>query len=144
MVKHFHIFRVKWVAINNQGSTREPAKHLINNNAKSILDKYLADKADIFDADEQRKKYILSGVLVNTGNPIEVVDNAIVTVKGKRSRSISDSSPYTVHFSKCHWDNTVTPAPKRSTCLHCGEVVSASSTSNFRAHLVARHKQLLV
>jgi len=38
----------------------------------------------------------------------------------------------------------VTPTAKRSACSHCGEVVSASSTSNFRAHLVARHKQLLV
>ena len=111
-------FRVKWVAISNQGSTREPAKHLINNNAKSIMDKYLADKADIFDAGEQRKKYILLGVLVNTGNPIEVVDNAIATAKGRRSRSRFNSSPYTVHFSKWHWDNIVTPAGKRSACSH--------------------------
>ena len=144
MVKTVQFFRVKWVAINNQGSTWEPAKHLIGENAKSILDKYLADKAAIFAADEQRKKDILSGVLVNTGKPSEVEEIVAGTAKGRRSRSRSNSSPYTVHFSEWYWDNTVTPAAKRSACLHCGEAVSASSTSNFRAHLVARHKQLLV
>ena len=144
MVKTVQFFRVKWVAINNQGSTWEPAKHLIGENSKSILDKYLADKAAIFAADEQRKKDILSGVLVNTGKPTEVDEIVAGTAKGRRSRSRSNSSPYTVHFSEWYWDNTVTPAAKRSACLHCGEAVSASSTSNFRAHLVARHKQLLV
>ncbi len=130
--------------INNQGSTWEPAKHLISDYAKCILDKYLADKAAIFAFDEQRKKDIMSGVLVITRKPNEVDDNVAGTPNGRRSRSRSNSSPYTVHFSEWYWDNIVTPTAKRSACLRCGEVVSASSTSNFRAHLVARHKQLLV
>ena len=90
IVKIVQIFRVKWVAFNNQGSTWEPAKHLIGENAKSILDRYLADKAAIFAADEQRKKDILSGVLVNTGKPNEVDDNVAGTAKGRRSRSRSN------------------------------------------------------
>ncbi len=55
-----------------------------------------------------------------------------------------DSSPYTVYLSELYRDNTTTPDAKRSTCLHCGEIVLASNTSNFRAHLVARHKHFLV
>jgi hypothetical protein len=82
MVKVVQFSRDKWVAINNQGSTWELAKHLIGDNAKSILDKYLAGKATIFTADEQRKKDILSGILVNTGKQVKIVDNVVVTAKG--------------------------------------------------------------
>jgi hypothetical protein len=100
IVKNVHFSRVKWVAINNQGSTREPAKQLIGDNAKSILEKYLADKAAIFAAVEQRKKDILSGVFVNRGKLVEFVDDVAISAKGRRSRSKSNSSSYTVHFSE--------------------------------------------
>jgi hypothetical protein len=143
MIKNMQFFRVKWVAISNQGSTWEPAKNLIGENAKSILDKYLENKAAMFAAEEQRKKDILSGALVATGKPDNPTTNTAV-VKGKRSRARSNSSPYSVHFTDWYWDNTCTPAAKRSACKHCGDLVSASSTTNFRSHLVNRHKELLI
>ena len=143
MIKNIQFFRVKWVAISNQGSTWEPAKNLIGENAKSILDKYLENKAAMFAAEEQRKKDILSGALVATGKPDNPTTNTAV-VKGKRSRARSNSSPYSVHFTDWYWDNTCTPAAKRSACKYCGELASASSTTNFRSHLVNRHKELLI
>ena len=98
MIKHIQFFRVKWVAISNQGSTGEPAKNPIGENANSILDKYLENKAVMFATEEQRKKDILSGSLVATGKPHNPVTNTAV-VKGRKSRARSNSSPYYVHFT---------------------------------------------
>ena len=141
MIKNIQFFKVKWVAINKQGSTWEPAKNLVGENAKSILDKYLENKASMFAAEEQRKKYSLSGALVSTGKPDNPATNTAV-VKGGKSRAHSNSSLYSVHFTDWYSDNTCTPAAKRSACNHCGDLVSASNTRNFRSHLINRHKEL--
>ena len=120
-------FRVKWVAISNKGSTWESTKNLIGENAKSILDKYLENKAAMCATEEQRKKDILSGALVSTEKPDNQATNTAV-VKGRKSRARSNSSPYSVHFTDWYWDNTCTQASTRLACKNCGDLVSASST----------------
>ncbi len=103
--KLFKNLCAKSIAIGNQGSAWEPAKHLIGDNSKSIMDKYLADTAAIVAADEQRKTYLIRGPC----EPIEVEDNVDDTAKGRWSRFIYISSLCTVHFSEWYWDNIVTP-----------------------------------
>ncbi len=38
----------------------------------------------------------------------------------------------------------MTPVAKRASCLLCPKIVSTSSTTNFRSHLTAAHKNVLI
>ena len=43
-----------------------------------------------------------------------------------------------------YWDNSTTPASKRSICNICGTHVSASSTTNLRTHMQSAHKDFVI
>ena len=66
------------------------------------------------------------------------------SVKAENSRHRVNESPWRHQFGKWLWDNSVTPAAKRATCLLCQKTISASSTTNLRSHITVAHKNVLI
>jgi hypothetical protein len=129
-------------------------------------------KQDDAEEAEQRRSDILAGKLVETGktaspgpstrksprnSPLKAtethVDAEKKTASGyvSSSRSRQNESIVWSHFSggpgaklKWFWDNTTSPASKRSICLLCNNTVSAASTTNLRQHLQGKHTDLML
>ena len=99
MIKNVQHFRIKWVAISNQGSTWEPRSHIVGADAEKILNLYLENKKALLAADLKRKEDILAGVLVNTGKPPEVIDLSNDNPTQGKTRFRVNSSPFKDHFS---------------------------------------------
>ena len=110
---------------------------------------------------EKRKEDILAGKLVETGkgdsttqSPTSSRQNKAAKPKkssASASRSRQNESIVWSHFhggpgakEKWFWDNTTTPASKRSICVLCDKTISAASTTNLRAHLQAKHTDLVL
>jgi hypothetical protein len=152
-MKNCPYYRVKWIGINKQGCTWEPKEHFQGEKAQTILKLYLVKKQAELVAAEKRKHDMLAGILVETGmaesngGAEDTTDGKVAcdkSVKAEDSRQRVNESPWRHHFGKWFWDNTVTPAAKRATCLLCQKTVSASSTTNLRSHLTAAHKNVLI
>ena len=77
---------------------------------------------------EKKKHDMLACIYVETGmaESSAIVEDTIdgkvaddKTVKAEDSRYRVNESPWRHHFGKLFWDNSVTPAAKRATCLLC-------------------------
>ena len=124
---------------------------MIGQKAQTVLKLYLVKKQAEIVAAERKKADILSGVLVETGMPepdpketTEVQAIEEKTAKADEPKQRVNESPWRHHFGKWFWDNSVSPATKRVTCLLCQKTVSASSTTNMRSHLTAAHKNVII
>ncbi len=67
------------------------------------------------------------------------------------SRTRQNASIVWGHFNggpgnkeKFYWDNSATPASKRSICSFCNMHVSAASTNNLRTRLQSAHKAVIM
>ena len=76
MTKNGQLFYVKWIDINNQGSTWEPKAHLIGEKAEGLLEAYLSKRAEEHQAAEKKKADALAGKLVETGKTADVVESS--------------------------------------------------------------------
>ncbi len=126
---------------------------------KAYKEKKVAEAAQI----QQRKEEILADKLVETGKG-SVLDQTPrrsprtvskvaepKTSIASASRSRQNESIVWSHFhggpgakEKWFWDNTTTPASRRSICVLCDKTVSATSTTNLRAHLQSKHTDLVL
>ena len=131
--------------------------------AEAVFNAYKRKKEVEAAETEKRKEDILAGKLVETGKgdstsqsptrSARVVAKAAKpkTSSASASRSRQNESIVWSHFhggpgakEKWFWDNTTTPASKRSICVLCDKTVSAASTTNLRAHLQAKHTDLVL
>ena len=149
---------MKWIGINNLGCTWEPKEHFVGADAEEKLKEYIHSREVEAEKAERRRQDILAGKLVVTGKPAE--EPAPVeppsTVPAKKtecafSKTRQNASGVWGHFhggpgnkEKFYWDNTTTPASKRSICSLCNMHVSAASTTNLRTHLQSAHKALVI
>lgn len=149
MTKTGQLFYVKWIDINNQGSTWEPASHLVGEKAEALLELYLKMRANEKEAAEKKKADALAGLLVETGKSGDAGGSSSTRERDldrelKRKRERTNESIVWDHFGSWYWDNSVVPAAKRAECKLCNKVISASSTTNLRTHLAAAHKHILL
>jgi hypothetical protein len=127
--------------------------------AEAVFNAYKRRKEVEAAKTEKRKEDILAGKLVETGkgdattqSPTNNRQNKATepkTSSTSASRSCLNESIVWSHFhggpgakEKWFWDNTTTPASKRSICVLCDKTILATSTTNLRAHLQAKHTDL--
>lgn len=131
--------------------------------AEAVFNAYKRKKEVEAAEAKKRKEDILAGKLVETGKgdastqlPTSSTRDVAKAAEHKTStssasRSRQNESIVWSHFhggpgnpEKWFWDNTTTPASKRSFCVLCDKTVSAASTTNLRAHLQAKHTDLVL
>ena len=152
MTKTNRFFRVKWKSIHKNGSTWEPEHHLIGPHAKKILAEYLAAKEAADDAAKKKKEAMLAGELVETGaEEAAAAAAADPSIEGfnneqdnKKKVNRLNGSAVWHYYGAWYWDNKSSPARKVADCKLCGKSVSASSTSNLKAHLASSHAKKMV
>lgn len=147
---------MKWLGINNLGCTWEPKAHFVGSAAESKLTEYINLKEVEAQKSEKRKEDILAGKLVVSCKPVSPSNEPPSTVPPPKnefasSRTRQNASIVWGHFNggpgnkeKFYWDNSTTPASKRSICSLCNMHVSAASTTNLRTHLQSAHKAVIM
>lgn len=143
------LFRVKWKAIHKNGATWEPEAHLIGDQAQTALAEYISAKEAAEDEAKKKKAAMLAGQLVETGAEqaaaapeVEGFDKSEQDPKKKAVRL--NGSAVWQYYGQWYWDNKSAPARKVADCKLCGKGVSASSTSNLKAHLASAHAKKMV
>ena len=130
-----------------------PKEDLKGEKAMNLLKLYLDKKQAELATAEKKKHDILAGNLVETGMAktsaaAKDISNGKAAndkvIKAEESRHRINESPWRHHFGKWLWDNSVSPAAKRATCLRCQKIVSKSSTTNLRSHLYDAHKNVII
>lgn len=173
LTKSSRLFRIKWKGINKNGATWEPSSHLIGQNATTILNAYLAKLIEDKKRAEARKAALLAGELVETGasdparadgasgsgasgtggagpsgaggSGVPAGDTAPGTVAAnKNAKDRLNASTVWQYYGKWFWDNSSTPARKVASCTLCDRKISAASTTNLKAHLMAKHAKQMV
>jgi hypothetical protein len=168
--KNGQLYFVKWFGINNLGCTWEPSTHFVGTAAELKLQQYIESKEEEARKSEKRREDILAGKLVVTGKSSEepvAVEPTTVAIpptaptapttstthkaQNQSNRSRQNASIVWDHFNggpgnkeKWYWDNSTTPASKRSICSICNTHVSASSTTNLRTHMQSAHKDYVI
>ena len=124
----------------------------------------MAKLADDKKKEEARKAAILSGELVETGassgsnvatcsgsgraaagySAGDVDGGTVPANKEKYVKDRMNASTVWNYYGKWVWDNTTTPARKVAPCTLCDRKISASSTTNLKAHLTAKHSKKLI
>ena len=149
---------MKWIGINNLGCTWEPKEHFVGAAAETKLKDYIHSKEVEAEKAEKRRQDILAGKLVVTGKPEEEPAAAdpppiapVPKTECASNKTRQNASGVWGHFNggpgnkeKFYWDNSTTPASKRSICSLCNMHVSAASTTNLRTHLQSAHKALVL
>ena len=133
--------------------------------AEVVFTSYIRKKEEEAQKAAQRREDVLAGKLVETGKaaapdqsprrsprkvPSPTKPNTSVVISSA-SRSRQNESIVWSHFHggpgakhKWFWDNSTVPASKRSICVLCDKTVSAATTTNLRAHLQAKHSDLVL
>ncbi len=149
---------MKWLGINNLGCTWEPKSHFVGSAVESKLSDYIHLKELEAEKSEKRKEDILTGKLVVSYKSVEGPPSSEppLTVPAPKtelgfSRTRQNGSIVWGHFNggsgnkkKFYWDNSTTPASKRSICSLCNMHVSNANTTNSRTHLQSAHKAVII
>jgi len=149
---------ISWFGINNLGCTWEQKNNFFGTAADLKLQEYIKLKEEEATKAGKRREDILAGKLGVTSKyyelpaaiepptaptaPTAPIASTCQRPDSQSHRSRQNASNGWDHFNggpgnpeKWYWDNSTTPASKRSNCNLCNVHVTASSTTNLRTHM---------